>query len=400
MAQPRLDPVMADQERWLLPEGIEEILPDEARRLERLRRKLLDLLAAWGYELVMPPLIEYLDALLTGTGRDLDLQTFKLTDQLTGRLMGVRADMTPQAARIDAHYLKRERPVRLCYAGNVLRTRPDVFAGSRELLQLGAELFGHPGPESDIEVARLMLAALGAAGLRELHLGLGHVGVFRALSAEARLPEALENDLFEALQRKARSQVEALLAASDAPAGVKAMLAALVDLNGGAETLIRARELLKAAPPAVHVALVNLERVASAVTQVNAPVYFDLAELRGYRYYTGVVFSAFVAGQGQAIAQGGRYDGIGRAFGRARAATGFSTDLRRLLRLAPVDDAGAKGILAPHTGMPGLDEMMTKLRAAGECVVARLPGDSLPASALGCDRELVEQGGQWIVKPV
>ena len=200
---------MADQERWLLPEGIEEILPDEARRLERLRRKLLDLLAAWGYELVMPPLIEYLDALLTGTGRDLDLQTFKLTDQLTGRLMGVRADMTPQTARIDAHYLKRERPVRLCYAGNVLRTRPDAFAGSRELLQLGAELFGHPGPESDIEVARLMLAALAAAGLRDLHLGLGHVGVFRALSAEAHLPEALENDLFEALQRKARPQVEA-----------------------------------------------------------------------------------------------------------------------------------------------------------------------------------------------
>ena len=391
---------MADQERWLLPEGIEEILPDEARRLERLRRKLLDLLAAWGYELVMPPLIEYLDALLTGTGRDLDLQTFKLTDQLTGRLMGVRADMTPQTARIDAHYLKRERPVRLCYAGNVLRTRPDAFAGSRELLQLGAELFGHPGPESDIEVARLMLAALAAAGLRDLHLGLGHVGVFRALSAEAHLPEALENDLFEALQRKARSQVEVLLAASAAPVGIKTMLAALADLNGGAETLIRAHELLKNAPPTVQVALVNLERVADAVTRSNAPVYFDLAELRGYRYYTGVVFSAFVAGQGQAIAQGGRYDGIGRAFGRARAATGFSTDLRRLLRLAPVDEAGAKGVLAPYVGAKGLDEMITTLRAAGECVVARLPGDSSSASALGCDRELVEQGDQWIVKPV
>ena len=383
----------------MLPEGIEEILPDEARRLEQLRRRLLDLLGTWGYEQVMPPLIEYLDALLTGTGRDLDLQTFKLTDQLTGRLMGVRADMTPQTARIDAHYLKRECPVRLCYVGNVLRTRPDVFAGSRELLQLGAELFGHPGPESDIEVARLMLAALAAAGLRDLHLDLGHVGVFRALAAEARLSEELESDLFEALQRKARSQIEALLATCDAPTGAKAMLAVLADLNGGTETLIRARELLKGAPPAVQVALINLERVADAVTTAGTPVYIDLAELRGYRYYTGVVFSAFVSGQGQAVAQGGRYDGIGRAFGRARAATGFSTDLRRLLRLVAADAAGLKGILAPHAGTKGLDEMMATLRAAGECVVARLPGDSSSVRALGCDRELVEQGGRWVVKP-
>jgi ATP phosphoribosyltransferase regulatory subunit len=390
---------MANQERWMLPEGIEEILPDEARRLEQLRRRLLDLLGTWGYEQVMPPLIEYLDALLTGTGRDLDLQTFKLTDQLTGRLMGVRADMTPQTARIDAHYLKRECPVRLCYVGNVLRTRPDVFAGSRELLQLGAELFGHPGPESDIEVARLMLAALAVAGLRDLHLDLGHVGVFRALAAEARLSEELEGDLFEALQRKARSQIEALLAMGDAPTSAKAMLAVLADLNGGTETLIRARELLKGAPPAVQVALINLERVADAVTTAGTPVYIDLAELRGYRYYTGVVFSAFVSGHGQAVAQGGRYDGIGRAFGRARAATGFSTDLRRLLRLVAADAAGLKGILAPHAGTKGLDEMMVTLRAAGECVVARLPGDSSSARALGCDRELVEQGGRWIVKP-
>jgi len=383
----------------MLPEGIEEILPEEARRLEHLRRRLLDLLASWGYEQVMPPLIEYLDALLTGTGRDLDLQTFKLTDQLTGRLMGVRADMTPQTARIDAHYLKRECPVRLCYVGNVLRTRPDVFAGSRELLQLGAELFGHPGPESDIEVVRLMLAALAAAGLRDLHLDLGHVGVFRALAAEARLPEELESELFDALQRKARSQIETLLAQCDAPAGIKAMLAVLVELNGGTETLIRARELLKTAPPAVQVALINLERVAHAVAPAGTPVYIDLAELRGYRYYTGVVFSAFVSGQGQALAQGGRYDGIGRAFGRARAATGFSTDLRRLLRLVSNDAVRSKGILAPHAGTKGLDEMVATLRAAGECVVARLPGDSSSARALGCDRELVEQGGQWVVRP-
>lgn len=390
---------MSDQERWLLPEGIEEILPDEARRLEQLRRRLLDLFGTWGYELVMPPLIEYLDALLTGTGRDLDLQTFKLTDQLTGRLMGVRADMTPQAARIDAHYLKRECPVRLCYVGTVLRTRPDAFAGSRELLQLGAELFGHPGPESDIETARLMLAALEAAGLRELHIGLGHVGVFRALAAEAGLPSELENDLFEALQRKALSRIDALLAMSEAPAGIKVMLAALVDLNGGAETLVRAREQLNKATATVQSALTNLDQVATAISQSGTPVYIDLAELRGYRYYTGVVFSAFASGQGQAVAQGGRYDGIGRAFGRARSATGFSTDLRQLLRLVTADDMALKGILAPHNDSRNLSEAVSKLRAAGEKVIVCLPGDSSPVQVLGCDRVLVEQNGKWIVKP-
>ena len=391
---------MADQERWLLPEGIEEILPDEARRLERLRRSLLDLFAAWGYELVMPPLIEYLEALLTGTGRDLDLQTFKLTDQLTGRLMGVRADMTPQAARIDAHFLKRECPLRLCYVGSVLRTRPDAFAGSRELLQLGAELFGHPGPESDMEIAKLMLATLDAAGLRDVHLDLGHVGVFRGLAAEARLPEALENELFEALQRKARSQIEALLAGVDAPVGTKAMLASLVELNGGTDTLMQARVTLKAAPPAVQTALANLEAIAQAITSTGTPVYFDLAELRGYRYYTGAVFSAFVSGQGQAVAQGGRYDGIGRAFGRARAATGFSTDLRRLLRLAPDDGVSTNGILVAYGDSQALQEAIANLRAVGERVVVRLPGDTSTVRVSGCNRELVEQSGKWIVKTV
>jgi ATP phosphoribosyltransferase regulatory subunit len=391
---------MSNSDRWLLPEGIEEILPDEARRLEALRRRLLDRFATWGYELVSPPLIEYLEALLTGTGHDLDLQTFKLTDQLTGRLMGVRADMTPQTARIDAHYLKREAPVRLCYVGSVLRTRPDAFAGSRELLQIGAELFGHPGPESDIEIARLMLATLEAAGLRELHIDLGHVGVFRGLSAEARLPEAMENELFEALQRKARAQVERLLAGLDIPAGLKAMLAALPELNGGSETLVQARERLKTAPASVHEALANLERVAHALDQGGQPLYFDLSELRGYRYYTGVVFSALVPGHGQAVAQGGRYDGIGRAFGRARAATGFSADLRRLLRLLPDESAPQRGVLAPWEDNRELDEAIRRLRADGERVIQRLPGGTALARELGCDRELVQQNGQWTVKPV
>lgn len=391
---------MSNQERWLLPDGIEEILPEEARRLEVLRRRLLDLFGVWGYELVMPPLIEYLDALLTGTGRDLDLQTFKLTDQLTGRLMGVRADMTPQAARIDAHYLKRECPVRLCYVGSVLRTRPDAFAGSRELLQLGAELFGHPGPESDIEVVRLMRATLEMAGLGDLHLDLGHVGVFRGLVNNVRLPEALENDLFEAMQRKARSKVDALLAAAAIPADLKTMIAGLMDLNGGPETLAHARRLLAGAPPGVLTALANLEQVASALQGSGLPLYFDLAELRGYRYYTGVVYSAFVPGQGQAVAQGGRYDGIGQAFGRARAATGFSTDLRHLLRLVPAGDSRSGAIFAPNGNGQELHEVIAGLRAAGERVVMGLPGTTSSARELGCDRELVQQKGAWVVKHV
>jgi len=390
---------MSEQDRWLLPDGIEETLPNEAQRLEALRRRLLDLLGSWGYEIVAPPLIEYLDSLLTGTGRDLDIQTFKLTDQHTGRMMGVRADMTPQAARIDAHYLKRECPVRLCYTGSVLRTRPDSFAGAREVVQLGAELFGHAGPESDIEVARLMLTTLSAAGVKDLHLDLGHVGVFRSLANEAGLYESLENELFEALQRKSRTDVDALLARSEASSRLKAMLAALTELNGGTDTLARAREVLSGAPSGVTYALNNLDVVAKSLAALGVPLYFDFAELRGYRYYTGVVFSALVPGQGQAVARGGRYDGIGAAFGRARAATGFSTDLRRLLALVP-EAPVAKGILAPPGTDDGLTSEIERLRKAGERVVMQLPGSSAQPQELGCDRELVPENKRWIVKPV
>ncbi|OGI58519.1 MAG: ATP phosphoribosyltransferase regulatory subunit [Candidatus Muproteobacteria bacterium RBG_19FT_COMBO_61_10] len=391
---------MSEKDRWLLPEGIEEILPLEAQRLEAMRRRLLDLFDSWGYELVMPPLIEYLESLLTGTGRDLDLQTFKLTDQLSGRLMGVRADMTPQAARIDAHYLKRSVPVRLCYVGSVLHTRPDEFAGSRELLQLGAELFGHPGPESDIEILRLMLTALQAIGIASPHLDLGHVGVFRRLAADAGLEGALESDLFEALQRKARPDVDALLAGSTLTAERKAMLAALTDLNGGAEVLAEARTRLAAAGAAVAQALDNLQAVADAVaaSHPDLPLYFDLAELRGYRYYTGVVYSVFVSGHGQAVAQGGRYDGIGKAFGRERAATGFSADLRRLLKILPGDAPVRAGIHAPWSRDGVLRKEVERLRAAGERVVIGLPGVAVSASELGCDRELVQEKGVWRIK--
>ena len=232
---------MSGKDRWLLPEGIEELLPVEARRVESMRRRVIDLFHTWGYELVMPPLIEYLEALLTGVGKELDLQTFKVTDQLTGRLMGIRPDMTPQAARIDAHYLKRTAPVRLCYLGPVLHTRPDQFAGSRELLQLGAELFGHAGPESDAEVLCLMVATLQLAGIEELHIDLGHIGVFRGLTAAANLNEDDESELFDALQAKAGVDVARLLEASGTSAPIRRMLMSLIELNGGAEVLRDAR---------------------------------------------------------------------------------------------------------------------------------------------------------------
>lgn len=391
---------MSEKDRWLLPEGIDEILPPEAQRLEDLRRRLLDLCAAWGYELVMPPLVEYLESLLTGSGKDLELQTFKLTDQLTGRLMGIRADMTPQAARIDAHYLKRALPVRLCYVGSVLHTLPDEFAGSRELLQLGAELYGHAGPESDIEILRLMLAALERAGLQDVYLDLGHVGVFRELARDAGLSSERELALFDALQRKARPEVEALLGQYAIPAAHRERLGGLLDLNGGAEAIARAEALCRGAPEGVRAALANLKTIAAAVARSHPqlPVYFDLAELSGYRYYTGAVFSVLVPGQGQAVAQGGRYDGIGRAFGRERAATGFSADLRFLLRLVPPPPVARAAILAPGAEEAALAREVERLRAAGERVIVALPGVDADARALGCVRALVRQDGSWVVK--
>ncbi len=393
---------MSDKDRWLLPEGIEEILPAEAFRLEALRRRLLDLFFSCGYELVMPPMIEFLESLLTGTGRDMDLQTFKLTDQLSGRMMGVRADMTPQAARIDAHYLKRDFPARLCYVGTVLHTRPDEFAGSRELLQVGAELFGHPGPQSDIEIVGLLLAALQVAGLREVHMDLGHVGVFRQLATAAGLDAGVEGALFDALQRKSRPEIDALLGQCDIAAAAKQALAVLVDLNGDDGVLARARAQLSGTPAPVGQALDTLQSVAASIRREypDVPVYFDLAELRGYRYYTGVVFSAFIPRHGYAVAQGGRYDGIGRAFGRARAATGFSADLRLLAKLAPAAAAAHGGILAPFPDADALRERISSLRAAGERVVVHLPGGDVGAAAHGCDRELVERDGAWTVIPV
>lgn len=391
---------MSRQDRWLLPEGIEEVLPIEAQQLEALRRKLLDLFRTWGYELVMPPLVEYLESLLTGTGNDLDLQTFKITDQLTGRLMGVRADMTPQVARIDAHRLKRTTPVRLCYLGTVLHTVPDGFARSRNPLQVGAELYGHAGIESDLEVLCLMLETLAATGVQDVHLDLGHVGIYRGLVREAGLNPEQEKTLFDALQRKAHTDIEESLAQFALTKTYRQRFAQLADLNGGAEVLEEGRRVLHGASADTMNALEDLCSLAQAVRRrlPHTSLHFDLAELRGYRYHTGAVFAAYVPGQGQAVAQGGRYDDIGAVFGRARPATGFSADLKTLVGLTTAPAAvHAGGIFAPCVDDAALDAQIRKLRAEGECVVCALPGQTGGAREMGCERVLELRHGVWVV---
>lgn len=389
-------------DRWLLPEGIEEVLPEQARRLEMLRRRLLDLYAGWGYELVMPPMIEYLDSLLTGTGHDLDLQTFKLTDQLTGKMMGLRADMTPQVARIDAHTLKKDCPTRLCYIGSVLHTRPDGFAGSRSPIQVGAELYGHSGSESDVEVFRLMLESLRQSNISDLYFDLGHVGIYRQLVRAANLSDEQQGELFAALQRKAVPEIEQLLGSSAVDSKTARGLLGLADLNGDETVIDEARRLLAFAGDGVSQALDNLAAVAQQIKACEPaiPLHFDLAELRGYNYHTGVVFAAYVPGRGQAITQGGRYDEIGKVFGRSRAATGFSTDLKTLIDLGATDSAAPGAIYAPAEDDAGLRDRIEQLRRQGERVISALPGDNSEPRQLGCDRRLVRDGKAWQITKV
>jgi len=315
--------------RWLLPEHIDDILPAEAMRIERLRRAILDLFFGRGYELVIPPLIEFTDSLLTGTGRDLDLRTFKLVDQLSGRMMGVRADITPQVARIDAHLLNRRGVTRLCYAGSVLHARPATPAASREPIQIGAELFGEPGVKGDLEIQALLCRALSVARVKGARIDVGHVAVFRALVGAARAGAQLEGELFEALQRKDAPAL-ASLTRKLAPRAREA-LRLLPELYGDAKVLALAARRLPALP-AIRAALGTLRALAKASP---IPVSFDLAELRGYHYHSGVVFDAYCAGVAGPVARGGRYDEVGKAFGRPRAATGFSIELRDLAAATP-----------------------------------------------------------------
>jgi ATP phosphoribosyltransferase regulatory subunit len=390
-----------DEDRWLLPAGIDEVLPPQAHVMESLRRELLDLYRSWGYELVIPPFVDYLESLLTGTGRDLDLQTFKLTDPATGRLLGVRADMTPQVARMDAHHLRRETPTRLCYLGTVLHTRADGFAGSRAPFQIGAEIYGHAGIESDIEILRLILLTLGTAGIGTCYLDLGHVGIFRGLARQAGLDPSQEHALFDALQRKAVPEIEELVAGFELRPDLARMLVGLADLNGD-DALDRAEQVLRGADAPVREAVDYLRRLAEALHQFQpeVSVHYDLAELRGYHYKTGAVFAAFVPGWGLEIARGGRYDDIGRVFGRARPAVGFSTDLKGLLRLGQgLKDRYREvaAVYVPWSSDPGLLAAVEALRRSGRRVVTALPGQvpEPDPGGLGCGQRLVASESGW-----
>lgn len=391
---------MNKTDRWLLPEGIEEVLPEQAQRLEQLRRQLLDTYESWGYELVMPPFIEYLESLLTGTGNDLDLQTFKLTDQLTGRLMGVRADMTPQVARIDAHQLNRETPTRLCYMGTVLHTRTDGFAGSRSPLQVGAELYGHAGIESDVEVMSLMLETLALSGVENPFVDLGHVGIYRELVKQAGLDKEQEATLFDSLQRKANTEISACLKDWKLDSIIADAISALTNLNGDESVLTEAKTVLKKTGKGVLNALDELTNIAALLKQrlPEVKIHYDLAELRGYHYHTGTVFAAYVAGRGQAVALGGRYDDIGEVFGRARPATGFSTDLKTLLSLSTHKNNQVAAIYAPADNDVDLQKVIAELRQQGEKVICALPGQKGNAKEMFCNRQLEKVASAWQVK--
>ncbi len=386
-----------ENESWILPDGIDEVLPPLAGLIDLKRRELLDLYHSWGYEFVIPPFVEFLDALLTGTGRDLDLQTFKLTDQISGRMLGVRADITPQAARIDAHHIGTDSPVRLCYLGTVLHTRSDGFAGTRSPLQIGAELYGHAGVESDIEILRLMMQTLEETGVKDVYLDLGHVGIFKGLADQAGLHSEQEITLFEALQRKAMPEVAELLETYRIKPEHASMLYKLGELNGES-ALDEAERVLQGAAQPVHDALHYLKQMAEQISiwLPEVPVHFDLAELRGYHFHTGVVFAAFVPSSGKEIARGGRYDDIGRVFGRARPATGFSTDLKTLMLLAqPQVEPQKTTVFAPSGNNPALQQRIDALRKAGRSVVCGLPGQQGGAREMGCAEELSFNGVEW-----
>jgi len=376
---------------WLLPENVEDILPAKARQIETLRRRLLDMFHANGYQLIVPPLLEYLPSLLTGTGHDMDIKTFKLVDQLSGRLMGLRADITPQAARIDAHLLNRQGVVRLCYAGSVVHTLPDGLMKTREPLQIGTELFGHAGIEADVEIQQLMLEALQIAGVTQVHLDLGHVEIFRSLMAHGNVAPELEAELFGALQGKDGSALVELSRPLDQ--AVRAALCLLPALYGDPDILSEARRRLPAYPE-IGLALDDLANVTMQLQGRVDSLCVDLAELRGYHYHSGVVFAAYSTGWANAIAQGGRYDKVGRAFGRSRPATGFSMDLRSICEQLPTS-ALPKGILAPYIQDTGLRDTIAALRAQGESVVIDLPGHDAQRFELECDRMLVAHKGSW-----
>jgi ATP phosphoribosyltransferase regulatory subunit len=378
---------------WQLPQAVEEVLPEQASAMEALRRDLLDLYRSWGYELVFPPLLEYSDSLLTGLGADLDLLTFKLTDQLTGRTLGIRADITPQVARIDAHSYLKEGVSRLCYAGTTLHTRPKSLMASRCPVQIGAELYGDNSPEADIEIIGLMIDTLREAGVSQMTIDIGHVGVYRAVFQALDLTD--DQALFDALQRKSAPDLSSAL--QGRPEADAQTIRALMNLHGDRSVLNQARELLGDLAPNALDAIDEIDVVLDALEAEGDGIdwYVDLSELRGLNYHTGLVFAAYAKGVGRALANGGRYDDIGEIFGRARAATGFAADLKTLLAEGKALDLGLTAISAPADRCPELAKKIKELRCQGEVVITALNGEHDSR----CDRELVMENA-WVIRPL
>jgi ATP phosphoribosyltransferase regulatory subunit len=383
---------------WLLPERIADVLPPQARRVEELRRALIDRAQGYGFELVMPPLLEHLESLLSGTGRELDLRTFKLVDQLSGRTLGLRADTTPQAARIDAHLLNREGVTRLCYCGPVLHTRPAGALATREPLQFGAEIFGHAGLEADLEAAELALDALGAAEVGEVVIDLADARILRGVLSGVMLDAAALQDVVRALAEKDVAALAQLTAG--VPDEARLALGALLRLYGGEEVLAAAQAQLPARP-LVREALEQLGWLArhlkAAYPQLR--IGFDLGDLGGYAYYSGIRFAVYGGRGREALVRGGRYDEVGAVFGRNRPAVGFSLDVKALADVAGPQPAPT-AIRAPWGEDPALRAALRRLREAGETVLAVLPGHEVEAQAFACDRELVNVGGQWVLRAI
>jgi ATP phosphoribosyltransferase regulatory subunit len=379
---------------WVLPDHIADVLPSEARHIEELRRDLLDAARCYGYELVMPPLLEHLESLLTGAGVALDLQTFKLVDQLSGRMMGLRADSTPQVARIDAHLLNRSGVTRLCYCGPVLHTLPAGPHATREPLQFGAEIYGHAGLEADIEILTLALDCLKAAKVSNPSVDLADARLIQAMLSGLSLGGAQLAALYAALAVK--DSPELLTLTRDLPSHIRQGLLTLVQLYGDASVLVEAEKSLPPLP-GVAEALHNLRQIASHLSDVQ--VSFDLADLRGYAYYTGSRFAIYAPGGSGALARGGRYDQVGAVFGRNRPAAGFSLDIKNLVGAVAARPLQA-AIRAPWCQEPRLAAAIASLRAQGEVVVGMLPGHESEVDEFHCDRELVESAGQWLVQPI
>ena len=390
---------MTITKRWLLPEGVDEILPPRAMLLEQMCRKLIDLFSSWGYEFVIPPMMEYLESLLTATGEDLDLQTYKITDQLSGRLMGIRADITPQVARIDAHLLKRNIPTRLCYLGSVLHSRTNNSGDSRSPLQLGAELFGHEGVSSDIEIVKLMLATLDAVRISNICLDVGHIGIFRSLISKSQLNSMQESEVFEIVKRKAKDELKIFykkLKINDDSS--KAMLD-LIDLHGDAGILDDAIHAFDKLSPDIRKYVNEVKTLTdSIIDKFDVSINIDLSELRGYNYHTGMIYTAFVPNEGKGIAFGGRYDDIGSAFGKARPATGFSTDMKQLLELQNISEDTPDKIFAPVDDNDSLQKKITELREQGKIVIQELEGQNATAKEMNCSQTLVCENDQWVIK--